>query len=163
MISGAVFSDCRNYRYDLWRIWNVHRPQVLFIGLNPSIADETENDPTVRRCIGFAQKWGYGGLHIANLFALRATQPRLLKLADDPVGPQNDTWLERLFSKTDVWVFCWGNQGRFFNRNQFILKAALRLGCQKAYFLRKTKQAQPAHPLFLPADTQLKPFHLFTA
>ncbi len=73
MRTDAKLSDCRIYRYALWRIWDDAKPLVMFIGLNPSTADETEDDPTIRRCISFAQNWGYGGLYMANLFVFRAT------------------------------------------------------------------------------------------
>jgi hypothetical protein len=73
---GAEFSDCGTYRYALWRTWNALQPGVLFVGLNPSTADATTDDPTIRRCIGFAKRWGYGGITMANVFAYRATDPR---------------------------------------------------------------------------------------
>ena len=89
----AVFSPCRTYRYALSRVWAADKPYALFIGLNPSTADETLDDPTIRRCIDFAKRWGYGGLVMANLFAYRATNPSEMKAATDPVGVANDEWL----------------------------------------------------------------------
>ena len=77
--SGAVFSDCRKYRYTLWRIWDGNKPLVMIIGLNPSTADETSNDPTITRCKNFARSWGYGGVLVANLFGCRATSPNELR------------------------------------------------------------------------------------
>ena len=79
----AVFSPCRTYRYALSRVWAADKPYALFIGLNPSTADETLDDPTIRRCIDFAKRWGYGGLVMANLFAYRATEPSEMKAATD--------------------------------------------------------------------------------
>ena len=80
---GATFSKCKIYRYRLWRIWDAKKPTVLFIMLNPSTAGSTMDDPTIKRCIGFAKSWGYGGLYVGNLFAYRSTQPKgLLKLND---------------------------------------------------------------------------------
>ena len=73
--SGAIFSSCRKYRYALWRNWDESKPRPMIIGLNPSTADEKENDPTIVRCINFAKSWGYGGVYVANLFAFRATLP----------------------------------------------------------------------------------------
>ena len=87
--SGATFSPCRRYRYTLWRQWD-ERPPATFIMLNPSTADETANDPTVERCQRRAQAMGYGGVRVANIFALRSTDPRALYTAEDPVGPEND-------------------------------------------------------------------------
>jgi len=83
MKSHATFSPCRKYRYSLFRIWDEDKSLVLFIGLNPSTADEKEDDPTIRRCINFAKQWGwgYGGLIMGNLFSFRATQPSDLKQA----------------------------------------------------------------------------------
>ena len=82
--SGAVFSPCERYRYKLWRVWDPARPLgcVMFLMLNPSTATDTEDDPTIRRCIGYARSWGYGGLYVGNLFAYRATDPADLRRAD---------------------------------------------------------------------------------
>ena len=90
IVQSADFSACGTYRYALRRIWLPAAPQVLFIGLNPSTADEKSDDPTIRRCLGFARSWGYGGLIVANLFAYRATAPSALREARDPIGPLND-------------------------------------------------------------------------
>lgn len=96
-----AFSEDRAFRYTLWREWDVdsltgcaddlpHGHQFAqFIGLNPSTADETRDDPTIRRCIGFAKLWGYGALCMTNLFAFRATKPRDMRQAADPIGPEN--------------------------------------------------------------------------
>ena len=88
-MSHADFSDCGNYRYTLWRGPGPDEPYVCIVGLNPSTADTQKNDPTIRRCIGFAEEWGYENLCVMNLFAWRATYPRDLKNAADPVGPEN--------------------------------------------------------------------------
>lgn len=85
---GAHFSRCRRYRYALWRQWQAAGPMLMLIGLNPSTADAERNDPTIRRCIGFAHDWGFGGVWVLNLFAWRATLPADLKAAADPVGPR---------------------------------------------------------------------------
>ena len=90
MLRSAAFSPCRRYRYCLSRVWNPKLPSVMFVGLNPSTADEQEDDPTVRRCIGFARNWNFGGLILVNLFAYRSTDPADLLRVDDPVGPGND-------------------------------------------------------------------------
>src|SRR5271157_168450 len=87
--SGATFSLCRTWRYKLWRRWSAAVPMVTFIGLNPSTADEINDDPTVRRCLGFARRWGFGGMSMLNVFAYRSTNPRALRAATDPVGPRN--------------------------------------------------------------------------
>ena len=93
IIKGARFSDCRLYRYQLWRIWDEGRPYLNVIGLNPSTADETRDDPTIRRCIDYAKRWNYGGLFMTNIFAFRATLPAVMKKQVEPVGSDNDHWL----------------------------------------------------------------------
>ena len=98
MECGAKFSACMAYRYTLWRRWGrqKHKNQVMFIGLNPSTADETKDDPTVRRCIRFSRDWGYSGLIMMNAYAFRATKPKVMKDSQFPVGPDNDKWLRSL-------------------------------------------------------------------
>ncbi|MCB0280523.1 MAG: DUF1643 domain-containing protein, partial [Calditrichaeota bacterium] len=86
--SGARFSRDRRYRYALWRTWADGNDSVLFIGLNPSQADEKENDPTIRRCISFAQDWGFSGCIVVNLFAYCTAYPGELKTIADPIGPR---------------------------------------------------------------------------
>ncbi|TVS13620.1 MAG: DUF1643 domain-containing protein [Wenzhouxiangella sp.] len=145
--SGANFSRCRRYRYTLWRRWDADRRLVMVIGLNPSTADARRNDPTIRRCIGFARDWGCGGLVVTNLFAFRATYPSDLKAASDPVGPRNDAWIRRMARQVDVVVAAWGNDGAWLGRSarlQRILSG--RLHC-----LRLNHSGEPAHPLYLPA------------
>ena len=92
MKTDAKFSACRKYRYALWRTWDESKPNVMIIGLNPSTADENENDPTITRCINFAKSWGYGGVCVTNLFAYCATVPSDMKASNDPIGSENDSW-----------------------------------------------------------------------
>ena len=150
MKSSALFSECRTYRYALWRLWDESLDSILFIGLNPSTADESHNDPTISRCINFAKKWGYGGLCMANLFAYRATQPRIMILADDPIGPNNDQILFDLVSKADIVVAAWGNHGSFMGRSAYIARSIHNLSC-----LGFNKSGEPAHPLYLSESTNL--------
>ena len=96
---NAIFSDCRKYRYVLSRTWNDKKKTILFIGLNPSTADEKIDDPTIRRCINYAQNWGYGSLLMVNLFAYRATIPTELKNVKNPIGNDNDILYYRTFKK----------------------------------------------------------------
>lgn len=91
----AYFSPCRKYRYSLWREWDAtaetkHEGYAMIVGLNPSTADEIHDDPTIRKCINFAQAWGYRALCMTNLFAYRATKPNVMRAAAEPVGPEND-------------------------------------------------------------------------
>jgi len=112
-ISSAEFSPDRVHRYELWRTWDKSKGIAMFIGLNPSTADEIKNDPTVTRCINYAKKWGYGGMIMSNIFAYRATDPKIMKGATDPVGPDNDEWLVKSSKEAGLIVAAWGNHGEF--------------------------------------------------
>lgn len=109
--TGAEFSPCRTYRYALWRHWDWqgHANCVMFIGLNPSTADETKNDLTISRCIGFAKQWGYSGLYMLNLFAFRSTYPTGLLHVADPVGPGNDEAFGYYRTRVGLIVAAWGS------------------------------------------------------
>jgi hypothetical protein len=144
---GASFSRCQRYRYALWRRWDQDRPLVAMIGLNPSTADAKRDDPTIRRCIGFARDWGGGGLVMANLFAFRATRPSDLKKADDPIGPRNDHWIGRISRLCPTLVAAWGNDGAWLGRSAQLHR---RLG-SRLQILRLNRSGEPAHPLYLPA------------
>jgi len=148
--SGAIFSECRKYRYALWRRWD-ERPYVLFIGLNPSTADETVDDPTIRRCKQFAKDWGYGAVYMANLFAYRATKPAEMKKASEPVGPENDIWLLELSAGAGLVVAAWGVHGTHAQRDTDVIGLLGHMHC-----LGVTKNLDPLHPLYLPKTT--KPF-----
>jgi hypothetical protein len=150
--SGAAFSSDRVYRYALWRTWGtVGTRTLMFIGLNPSTADETADDPTIRRCVAFAKAWGcYDRLVMANLFALRATDPREMLAHPDPIGPDNDAWLRRLANESMLVVGAWGVHGAHRGREQEVRRIFDQLHC-----LGTTKAGHPRHPLYLRADTQL--------
>lgn len=147
---SAILSSCRQYRYELWRKWG-DKPYCAFIGLNPSTADENIDDPTIRRCVGFAKAWGYGGLCMVNLFAFRATKPEVMMAAADPIGPENNQHLQSLAERCDIFVAAWGKDGSFLNRDR---EVKLMLP-PRIYFLKKNKDDSPAHPLYLKSD--LKP------
>lgn len=143
--TGAEFSPCRLYRYSLWRQWG--KPTdgyAMFIGLNPSTADEKLDDRTVRRCISYAQDWGYGGLVMTNLFAFRATKPSDMKAATDPVGAENDAYLRRLSKDAAVVVAAWGEDGLHMARGEAVRKMLPNLNT-----LAFTKAGLPRHPLYL--------------
>lgn len=144
--SGALFSICRRYRYRLWRSWDTEKPLVAFIGLNPSTADETLDDPTIRRCIGFARDWGFGGMAMLNIFAFRATDPKVMKAAADPIGPANDVWLAKTAGEVSLTVACWGSHGSHLDRGAQVLRSVL-TGPLKCFGL--TAGGQPKHPLYL--------------
>lgn len=125
---------------------------MLFIGLNPSTADAIEDDQTIRRCIGFAEDRGYGQLVVANLFAYRATKPAVLMRELHPVGRANDRWLLRLAAESDVCVAAWGNSGRYLGRDAEVVALIKDLQC-----LGITASGAPRHPLYVRADTELRP------
>lgn len=154
MASGARFSRCRRFRYALWRQWDMERPSVMLIGLNPSTADAHRNDPTIRRCIGFARDWGYGGVRVLNLFAFRATYPSDLKAARDPIGPRNDEWLQRDAGRCARVVACWGNDGAFQDRSAGVRAM---LG-KRLDVIRINASGEPAHPLYLPKKLRPRPW-----
>lgn len=153
MEHSAEFSPCRTYRYVLWRIWGGSTGYAMFIGLNPSTADETTNDPTVRRCIAYAKYWGYSGLCMTNLFAYRATDPAEMRRAVDPVGPDNNDWLRDAGSLASVIVAAWGCHGRHHGRDLVVRQMFPQLT-----YLRLTKDGHPAHPLYLPKTLMPRPW-----
>lgn len=148
------------YRYSLTRVWNVDpsviRPRTLVVvGLNPSTADEKTDDPTIRRCMGFARSWGYDGLSMVNLFAFRSTDPTALKLLGrDPVGPENDRVLRDVATGRRV-LCAWGVHGAHQGRDRTVMKllAGADLVC-----LERTKGGHPKHPLYVRADTVPIPY-----
>lgn len=151
--SGAHFSPDRLYRYSLHRIWDSNTKPAMFIGLNPSTADERLNDPTVRRCLRFAKDWGYGGLIMTNAFGLRATSPKVLLSAKDPVGPENNACLLRLANEAGIVIAAWGNHGGILNRSLTIKKLLPHLN-----HLGLTGVGQPKHPLYLAAASKPQPW-----
>ena len=153
LLSGATFSECRTWRYQLWRIWNQNKTLMNVIGLNPSTADETKDDPTIRRCIGFAKAWGYSGLYMTNLFAFRATLPSDMKRAVDPIGPENDRWIRETAEKCGLVVAAWGVHGSFQKRDAVICEMIPNLHV----FRLTAKTRVPEHPLYLPGDLQSTP------
>jgi len=140
---GAFFSSYRKYRYALWRIWDDTKPYVMFIGLNPSIANEIDNDPTIRRCINYSKGWGYGGVYMMNLFAYVGTNPHDMKNAQDPIGPKNNDWLHKISGNAGIIIASWGNDGLYLNRSYQIKKKLPKLHC-----LKINKNGEPAHPLY---------------
>jgi hypothetical protein len=147
---NATFSDCRKYRYALSRTWNGKKKTILFIGLNPSTANEKIDDPTIRRCINYAQNWGYGSLLMVNLFAYRATMPSELKNVKNPIGNDNNLHIIELSKKADIAVAAWGNEGTLLNRDKEVKKILPNLMC-----LKINKSGQPSHPLYQKKDLKL--------
>ena len=149
----ATFSIFRKYRYVLWRWWDQAKQYALFIGLNPSTADETNDDPTIQRCMGFARTWGYGGLCMMNLFAYRATDPKEMMKYPFPIGPENDRRLIQLSRRAGIVIACWGTKGTFQDRSQIVCAMLKDLKC-----LGTTKTGQPRHPLYLARNIKLRQY-----
>jgi hypothetical protein len=122
---------------------------VMFIGLNPSTADEILDDPTVRRCIGYAKLWGYGALCMTNLFAFRATNPRIMKSQKNPIGTMNDKFLIECDREASIVIAAWGVHGAFLARDEHVCKLLDNLYC-----LGITKEGYPKHPLYLSRDAR---------
>lgn len=155
--SGALFSSDRVYRYALWRpVGGGNGKIVSFIGLNPSTADEVQNDPTVRRCINFARSWGYSAMYMLNAFGLRSTDPSGLKDVDDPVGPGNNEAISVFADRSDKVVACWGIHGEYLGRCHQIMN--LLYPARNVYSLGVTKSGMPRHPLYLRGDSVLSPY-----
>lgn len=142
-----------NYRYTLTRCWQSAAPTVVFVMLNPSRADAEQDDPTLRRCIGFAQTWGFGVLEVVNLFAYRTAHPKQLRQAANPVGLDNDRYIQAATNRADRVVVAWGNQGGWRDRNQTVLTLLADLDL---YCLGVTQRQQPRHPLYVRCDRPLQ-------
>lgn len=156
--TGAEFSTCREYRYALWRHWDwqAHSNCVMFIGLNPSTADEEVNDMTITKCMGFAKRWGYGGIYMLNLFAFKATFPKDMIAADDPVGPGNDEAFGYYRSRVGLVVAAWGSlDKRHRARLQWQSRISRVQDCisQPIYCLGRTQDGSPRHPSRIGYDT----------
>jgi len=178
----AAFSRCGRYRWWLRRQWREEAATLLFIGLNPSSADGSRDDPTLRRLIGFAGAWGYGAVEVVNLFAWISADPEGLRRASEPVGPRTDAWIrsrvrqlqrshaaavcaaepavdrqgEPLETRLPLWLG-WGNgggwQGRDHQMRLLLARLPVRLLC-----LGQTASGQPRHPLYVASGRPLLPF-----
>lgn len=147
----AYISECGRYRYGLGREWDAAKPRVVFVMLNPSTADGYADDPTIRKCIGFAKRLGYGGLEVVNLYAFRATKPAELWKAPEPVGPFCDEYIVNAVTGRMA-IVAWGRHGdskRARPRADAVYKL-LREKANSIGFLATTRDGIPMHPLMLP-------------
>lgn len=145
-------SECELYRYSLDIIWDVELPRCVFVGLNPSTATADQDDPTIRRCRGFAESWGMGGMRMLNLFAYRATDPKVMLAQEDPVGPDNLLGV-LMVGFNGPRVACWGTHGQHMDRGKFVQRAIPNLQC-----FGRNRDGTPKHPLYLKATTRLEPY-----
>jgi hypothetical protein len=154
---NTAFCKCGRYRYEWSNRW-ADGPYVLFIGLNPSTANQHQTDPTVRRCIGYAKRWGFGALHMGNLFAFCATDPKVMKQTKYPVGGSNDASLKGLAAEAELVVAAWGRHGAHLGRDA-VVKAML----PNLHALAVNRDGSPAHPLYLNGDLRPVPFPEFNS
>ena len=150
--NGAEFSACRTYRYCLWRIWDENKPLVMFIGLNPSTANETKPDRTITRIKNIVTNLGYGGFYMLNLFAVVSKDPKVLKTHPDPIG-ENDGWLEKIAPKCEKIFFAWGNFKEAKQRAEQVKKMF-----PDAWALVINKNGSPKHPLYIKGDVIPVPY-----
>jgi hypothetical protein len=155
--SEAVFSPCERYRYLLTRIWDPDGTRVLFVLLNPSTATEVQNDPTVERCERRARALGHGAFRVTNIFAFRATDPRVMRAEADPVGPDNDAAIAGSVAWADAIVCAWGTHGVHLGRGTAVERLLRRSGARLSH-LGLTAAGFPTHPLYVPYDRQPRPW-----
>lgn len=153
-ISSAVYSDCGSYRYALTRE-SAPGARLLYVMLNPSTANETRNDATVERCDRRARLLGFGAFRVVNLFAFRATDPRVLKAASAPIGPDNDTVLHDGALWADRILCAWGTHGAHLGRDAQVERMLRQTG-RDLWHLGLTRQGMPRHPLYISYDCTLR-------
>jgi hypothetical protein len=154
MLRYAQLSPCGKYRYLLERTWKTPQPYATFVMLNPSTADGTVDDPTIRKCIGFSHHWGLGGFYVVNLFAYRSTDPLGLLSAGDPVGPENDATIAKYLKQSAFLVFAWGAAKTPAVR-ALMRERVMQLYTQhelpaRIWCLGRTADGYPFHPLMRP-------------
>jgi hypothetical protein len=152
-----VYSADRRYRWRFERRWSAGRT-IAWVGLNPGTGDTDGTPrPTLRRMVTMSRASGYGGLIVVNLFAWRTKDPKELREVDDPVGIENDDMIATATSAavSDMTVACWGHHGRLYDRAQYVMEKIVE---GDVYCLGITKQGEPRHPLYVPAETRLMPF-----
>ena len=146
--STAVYSNCELYRYSLTRSWDSSAKKVLFIMLNPSTATEIQNDPTVERCERRAKALGYGAFKVCNIFAYRSTDPKIMRLQKDPIGPENDKIIIKSANWSNNIICAWGTNGSHLSRGKKI-EELLRAKNFTLTHLGLSKDGHPKHPLYI--------------
>lgn len=155
--STAVYSDCENYRYALTRIWDEDGKRVAFVMLNPSTATEVQNDPTVERCERRARALGFGSFRVCNIFAYRATDPKVMRAQEDPNGPENDAAILAACDWADMVVCAWGTHGAHLRRGPEV-EQLLRATGKPLFHLGLSKHGHPKHPLYISYAHQPEPW-----
>jgi hypothetical protein len=153
--AGARFSRCRRWRTLLWRRWDPALPVANFLMLNPSTADEVQLDPSCSRARRYAERWGFGGLIVTNLFAWRATDPHEMKAVGDPVGRGNDAAILAAAREAGLLICAWGNHGAHDGRSARVV-ALLRSAGIDLHVLKMNGGGEPSHPLYLSGSLRPK-------
>jgi hypothetical protein len=158
--SEALFSSCGRYRYRLSRRWNAARPLAAFVMLNPSTADAVADDPTIRCCIRLAEREGFGGIRVVNLFAYRTPDRTLLATVSDPVGPDNDRHIRAAVRSATVCILAWGAYVPDSDRVQTVLRLLrrTRITLKCIEMIGPAGNRQPRHPLYLRSTATLVDF-----
>lgn len=155
---GADFSPCKKYRYRLWRIWNNNKPLLVWLLMNPSTADEWKDDPTMRRCTGFAADNNYGGIIVLNAFAFRSTDPRVVVYnasnGFDVVGPENDDYINAYYNSGLDVVLAFGANAKLQDRGFELMRRFA--GRLQTFNLGLTKSGFPKHPLYINSDQEFE-------
>jgi hypothetical protein len=158
MIKDAIISECSSYRYMLSRKWSENNKTILFCMINPSLADDTIDDRTIKRCIGFAQRWEYDQLMVINLYALITPYPHELWLDIDPVGIENDAYIQKLASENIDIVCGWGADAKKDRAIQ--VATVLKNSGGNLMCLGLNKNGSPKHPLYVKSDKPLIPWDI---
>lgn len=151
--NGAYFSKCRKYRFALWRIWDDSKPLIMFIGLNPSTANEHEPDPTIKRVTKFAYKWGYGGFYMMNCFAFVTAYPKELFKPYAEIE-ENDRWLKLISERCSEIIFAWGT----FEAAKYRAEELCEM-FPNGKALVVNKDGSPRHPLYVKGDIVPKKYN----
>ena len=171
-LDEAIFSPCKLYRFFLTRRIQEDNRTLLFIGLNPSIADANFNDQTLRRLLQICRFLGYGKLVVLNLFSRVSKSPKQLQLCSDPIGKENNNFLSAytfIWSRNYFWDLCfgWGRKGSLYQRDKFVIELLRIYLVTRSTFCKEalgplafglTKDGDPRHPLYLPSESVLRPF-----
>lgn len=140
-----------SYRYALSRVWDAQGRKICFVMLNPSTATEIQNDPTVERCERRARAMGFGAFRVVNIFAYRATDPRDMRKAVDPIGPDNDPAIAAAANWADMILCAWGAHGAYMARGASV---AQMLQGKALFHLGLTQAGDPKHPLYISYSQQ---------
>ncbi|MAU58505.1 MAG: hypothetical protein CMC33_02450 [Flavobacteriaceae bacterium] len=152
MISKAEFSLDGHFRYSLSRIWENKLPKVLFIMLNPSIANSKKNDPTIRKIISYSKSWGFGGLYVGNLYSHISPYPKDIRLVKFDFEKKNIESIKKMQEITELTVYAWGNNEKIPNWLKSIIK--------KPYYIELSKKGTPKHPLYLKQNLKYRKLRL---